>query len=66
MICEEEPRQVRFVCGHACVCLGCAHKLRASHLNACPMCETPIGDAPFQPVGHRKSTFVATRERSQK
>ena len=28
MICDDEPRQVRFGCGHSCCCYGCFDDLR--------------------------------------
>ena len=39
MICMSEPREVRFSCGHAVCCRGCAESLLAMR-HPCPTCRT--------------------------
>ena len=57
VICEDQPREVRFPCGHACTCDSCAHLVRAKD-NLCPTCRAPLGDEPFEPVGVETTTYV--------
>ena len=42
VVCDDAPRTVRFVCGHACCCDNCAAAV-ASTDNLCPICRTPLG-----------------------
>ena len=57
VICEDMPREVRFVCGHACTCASCADLVRAKD-NLCPTCRAPLGQQPFRRVGAVTTTFV--------
>jgi len=57
VICEDQPREVRFACGHACTCTSCAVLVR-NRDNLCPTCRAPLGDLPFKPVGPSMTTFV--------
>ena len=57
VICEDQPREVRFGCGHACTCTSCAELIRAKD-NLCPTCRAPLGDAAFKPVGKELTTYV--------
>ena len=60
VICEDQPREVRFPCGHACTCDSCAHLVRAKD-NLCPTCRAPLGDEPFEPVGMETTTYVRSK-----
>ena len=57
VICEDQPREVRFNCGHACCCGTCAALVRAKD-NLCPTCRTPLGSRPFASVGRDATTYV--------
>ena len=57
LICEDQPRQVRFVCGHANCCESCARLVKLRD-NLCPTCRSPLGDAPGVPIGGVATTYV--------
>ena len=57
VICEDAPRQVRFLCGHACCCEGCAELVRTAS-NVCPQCRAPLGLTPFTAIRGAAITFV--------
>ena len=59
VICEDQPREVRFRCGHACTCAACADLVRA-HDNLCPTCRAELGAAPFTLLSGRDAmqTYV--------
>jgi uncharacterized membrane protein YgcG len=42
VVCDERPRTVRFSCGHACCCDGCAARVRRGD-GLCPTCRAPLG-----------------------
>ena len=50
IICDTEPRSVRFRCGHAVCCLGCVPRVQG-YGNTCPQCRTPLGTNPVAEVG---------------
>ena len=60
IICEDQPRQVRFLCGHSCACATCADLVRRND-NLCPTCRTPLGLAPFEPIASEGSTTTYVR-----
>ena len=49
IICEEAPREVRFACGHATVCVGCLPQV-LERCRKCPTCNVDFG---AQPVAER-------------
>ena len=57
VICEDQPRQVRFRCGHACRGRTCGDLVRGLD-NLCPTCRAPLGDGPFKSVGNTMTTYV--------
>ena len=42
VICTSEPREVRFGCGHALCCEGCANRMAKSQNATCPICRIPF------------------------
>ena len=50
IICESEPREVRFRCGHAVCCHGCVPRVQRCD-NLCPQCREPLGDNPIADAG---------------
>ena len=50
IICEEAPREVRFVCGHALVCSGCLPAV-VEQYKQCPNCDRPFGAQPVAEHG---------------
>ena len=50
IICEEAPREVRFVCGHALVCSGCLPAV-VEQYKKCPNCDRPFGAQPVAEHG---------------
>ena len=57
MVCLENPREVRFGCGHACCCLSCLDDLKASAAAKnepvlCLTCREPIDEQASESGAH--------------
>jgi hypothetical protein len=55
LICDDSPREVRFLCGHATACVACAELIRRKD-NLCPTCRSPLGAEPFRLIGNAATT----------
>ena len=49
LVCEENPREVRFACGHSCCCRHCLPLMLKD--GKCATCREPFGTAPLLDQG---------------